>query len=402
MTYFIGDRVVVQQDIESYGKKISSGTICTIMTEPKNESDDEIIILGLWEDCKDNKPVVFGVTKYVVRKILKEELEEENYENLTSNKFWIGSQFKACLKNIDGVDPGEVGTIVSVDLSPNELNDILTLEFSNKTFKFERQFVEMNFDYYDEEFEDMLGDEIEIKGVEKNYHFPGARMLCATLKEFVIVLEVLENDKFKVETLQHDVLEMMKSELLPITNVEGFVQMKEEDKVQQNYTTGNVLIANEDISKHILLNNRIKPNDKIEILNVDCSTVNVYEDIYMIAINEEFDKPIKITYSDLKKFFEILIKVPRKEESKTEDQMDMSIFENKDDDCGCSGFKKKDKVEEQIEIPIVIHDLSILDYRFKIGNGKFSFNSLEEYDFSEIKNLITALQELEKLGKHNK
>lgn len=409
MTYKIFDRVILQSDLKNNHHDDNSeitpaGTILTIVTEPKG-TENEILILR--KGTENERPIIIGAAVSLLRKVTQDELDNDvlhDYRDLTSHKFWIGQKYKVGYgTSFEGIKSGAVGKIVSAKLAENEMNDMLYLRFGNsKEYSFERNFVEKCFDFYDEEVEKMMGEEINFSDQPRNYHIPGARMIYQN-KEFVIINKVIESEdekNYEVETLNHENLIVKKKDLTPIINAEQLFQYKEEELVQKNYRTNSVLRAKESISKHALLNKSIKLNDIIEILHVDCFNIDVNDDIYQIVINAKFDKPITVSYRDLKNHFEHLIVTAG--DAKELDEFDINaefdVFINNDQTDEIQGHVENSLETESTNLQIEFHELSILGYRFKIENNEFILNG-HSYTFNEIDNLVKALNEIKKFGK---
>lgn len=438
MGYTIGDRITLQSDVKTHASSVKAGTVCTIVVKPENKENEVIIVKTSNEE---QEQVVFGAATSLLRKATDSEIENSQYKDLVAKNFWIGEVFKVSNNtSFDGIQSGSIGTITNVKLKSNESNDTLCFEFGGVDgYEFSRQFVEMNFDKYDKEVEDMLGDEVVIKGSKRNYHLPGARMILnedieSTKKGSIVILLRNKNiNTFEIENLMHEKFTVNRDQLTPITDGETFMQYQEDEDyvIPLYYRTGSVLIANQNISKHALLNKNIKPDDFIEILNVSGININVFEDVYLIGVNNQFDQPLNVTYSDLKTFF-IPHSSPHTEaqeesgeekldavkEEKVHDIVEQLLDDNKELDLSVFNTLPKipdepikeefsaefEKLEEFNAIPIIIHELSILDFRFKINHELNSFiidDSNTSYHFEQINDLIVALQELKKLNKDN-
>lgn len=460
MGYKLGDRVALQSDLKNHFGTLPSGTICTIVSEPTGE-ENEILILRYGFNEQTKRPLIIGAGSSLLRKVTAEELSSANYKDLVARNFWVGEQYQVGRgTSFDDVEPGVIGVIKSIQLATNEFKDKLTFEFKGKNYTFDRSFVETYFDRFDPEVEKMMGEEIVIKGAERNYHLPGARMFINETivsgddkleeGEIVIISHFDEpTSSYVVENMQGEKFYINKSLLTPILDAESlYTQFTTDQLVQDFYQVGRELIANEKISKHALLSNVIQPGDIVEILNFDNININALEDTFKVALNQNFDKPITLSYIDLKNFFDPIPiknsnlteatndnlnqyedtneefnfdvfkndnkeqdeKILAENKTKTLEENDIEILdENKikilesaakllenDKDCDC------EEKEEELGLPITIHELSILDYRFKLNPQGFSIDGHDKvYSYNEIDNLIRALKELKKIGKNN-
>ncbi|AEO93824.1 gp579 [Bacillus phage G] len=388
-SYVVYDRVVLQTSIKTSFTTIPANTVCTIKNEPKLGSS-LILKYGIEEESGNIRDLIFGAPETVVRKVKPEELQQCSYKDLVSKNYWIGNYFMVGPEaDIKGLSYKMIGKIVNIDLARNEQDDLLTFEFEGNEYGFERKFVELFFEKYDEEFESMLGEEFISKNQPKNFFLPGARMFYGN--EIVIINRILENDKVLIETMEHEEKELSKDDLTPILSVEGgFYDLKHEEVVPQNYTVGNALVAKEEISRHSLLNKLINPQDQVQVLELDGVNINAFEDVYTVMINNDEDVVTKVSYLDLKRFFDPIMKVENKEEV-----FDTSVFENN------VPLNQDQEDNKEDEITITIHELSILGYNFKIDkvdDDKFYIDDQEKpFYFSKLDSLIRALQTLDKI-----
>lgn len=401
MSYKIYDRVILQSNFNLPTEEIiKAGTVCTIVTEPTNKEDDILILRFGYDD--QNKPKAFGVASSLVRKARKDELLEASYKDIVSRNFWIGEKFAVGNDtSFDNIVSGDIGIIEKMFFYINEQDDMITFLFGDEEYDFQRSFVETYFNKYDEEVEQMMGEEIVMKDMPRNYYLPGARMIYKN--QIVILNKKKKDDVFKVTLMNHQKIKVHKDELQPILDIESFLPYEESEIIPENYRVGRLLSATSDIEKHVLLKDKIKSNDMIEILYVNGKNINAFEDQYKIALNSEFDKPFDISYNDLNKFFIPFTWEEALTPDHEDDEFDFEQFTRESSKALRLEQEPSSKIiEEQVDLKI--HDVTILGFRFKIDEGGYESFSIDEqhkhYNFNQIDSMIQALKTLQDISKN--
>jgi len=399
LTYKTNDRVVLQSQFKAHFGIIPAGTICTIVSTPKGD-ENEILIMRSGFDANTGRPVLIGAAESLLRKVNEEDLRDADYKNLVAMNFWVGAKFKTgYATSFEDVGPGEIGTIEKIKLAPNESKDFIIFSFNGKQHGFERSFVENYMDKYDEEVEEMFGEEMNLKDMPRNYYLPGARMIHNNEEIVILQYSSADENLYVIETMFHEELEVEKDTLTPILSAENFLSYQEEDVVQLYYRTGSQFIATEDISNHAILKSKIKQNDVIEILHNNGVNINAFEDSFKVVVNEEFTHPINVSYLDLKMFFKPHIQASNdNEEVEEEINFDFDAFKKDQEQAKIDLFKKIEESQDIITTVVKVMDVEIYGFRFKVDEkqkDRFTIDGQDKkYLFDEIDYLIAALEKL--------
>lgn len=411
MTFKSNDRVVLQSQLSTHVGQFGAGTVCTVISEPKGQEQDEILILKCGYESNSKRPILVGAPSCMLRKADEEDLKHIDYKTLVDEVCWIGKKFSVGHATKFGdVEPGEVGTVEDIKLAPNALKDLITFSFGEKgNHKFERTFVDIYMNPYDEEVEKMYGEELVLKDMPRNYLLPGARVYFnrSDTSEIVIIQSIKE-DLAEVETMYHEELAVKKEKLVPILNAEDFLTCEEETIIPLYFRDGGQFKAKENIAKHAFLKNFIKENDIVEITYNNGININAYEDSYRVMINDNPKHSTNVSYLDLKKFFEPYGWREVEPEIDEDEGFDLSEFAKKDYEdeledqsrIHCEEIPADINIEAE-EVPAEIMDVNILGFRFKFDEEtrkKFTIDAGKtQYEIDEIDMLITALEKLKEL-----
>lgn len=419
MTFKKGDRVVLQSDFSStYGGEIKAGTLGTVTM---NLQDISVIRYGY--DEFNNKQIMSGVPMEFLRLATEEELKNLNidYKQLISPQYHLGKQLIAGLGfKVDDIKVGDVLTIVNYKLASNENRDLLTVEFVDpdnggfKEFNFDLSFVECYLSPYDEEFEKQLGEQIDLKGAERNYHLIGARMfLRSENPDNIVILENKISDSiFEVSDLTGRTTFAEKKELYPLTNDKVLHSPDKSKFIRPKFSLGKKFRATEEVSKHALLNEEFKPGDVVEIVHIDVISINSQDDT--VAVERTGGDPVVVSVTELSTYFEEFkgmvknINGKIKETASSVEDILLTIEEE---------MKNREEPELSptpptqstsptnivfdinIQPEIEIHDVTINGFRFyDIKDGEFKLVN-ESLRIDRIEDLAEALEILDNLLK---
>lgn len=396
-----GDRVILRSQLTTpAGDTIEAGTVCTIVSFLSNE----MAIVRYGFDKKTESELVFGVAISLLSSASIDELESADlqYENLVSKSFHVGQKYlTGPTIKFKEIEPNTKGTIVGVIIGSNESEDIVQMDFeTGEVHELNRDFVQKNFFKCIDELEENLGDEIIMTGTEKNFHIVGAKVIAEDTNEVVIIAsKSKDDDEFLVENLDGKQIVYKKEYLHPILNPEFLYSIPKEGSIQKVCQPGKSLKANDNIDKNILLKDEFKPGDVVKIINIESVNINAFEDTF--TVKRTGGKEILISYADLRYFFtpiKGLVKnatnTGKVEEVISSEEVD-KIFKNKTitPDRNTESMEEINTFLDEIENKtndtpkVVVHDISIDGYRFKINNGLIEIT----FKPDEIDKLVNAL-----------
>ena len=412
-----GDRAVFQSNIDFSlsGTKIKAGDFCTIISIDERYNEDNLIVVKYQYDEEYKRDKSIGVLESSIRKLEIEEaanIDKEKYKHLINKNFHIGTKHRVG-DHMDlekGIKSGQIGEIIGIELSNNEMQDLLTLEFSDEnlskeTLKLKRKFVEMYFYRHDEEVEEMIGEEIDLKESKKNYYIPGARMFRD--EENALNLVVVKRDhgeEIEVEDKYHVVDIVPKKELIVIDDMEKVYEVfiPITDMVQDNFKVGNKFKANIKIDKHMFLKDDIQSGDIIYIKRIDSVKLNAFEDVFVVNRVNRLSKDIKLSYRDLALFFDHYVDKKEFDEAMNDFETEEPVKEEPVKEEPVKEEPVEEKKEVKDKIPVKIHELTIINYRYKLNNDRFTIDGNDQlYSYSEIDDIVKSLQILKKFLKND-
>lgn len=257
------------------------GTIGTLLSH----NDKMCIIRYKFENERENLAAIHEgsiveATNYEVNSVF--------YKHLVTKKYHVGKRL-ILERNMDKFNKGEVFYIYDVTLNVNENDDIFVLknEKYGEIIKLNKVNLDSSFEEYNEEFEESLGKEIDIKSKEKNYHLVNARMQTTDGKIVIIkTIEIEKDDKnYVCIDSKGNIFHYKKDDLIPFESHSDVARNNLEDVIPSKFKEKEKLIANEEISKHALLNINFNPGDIIEMGTPNTISVNYMDDTYNVSKN---------------------------------------------------------------------------------------------------------------------
>ena len=154
-----GDRVFVQKNIDGF----QYGAIGTVA----EYVDGDKVILRIFDKY-------IPVNQNAIRLASDEMISKVNSQQLVTPIYSNGKPYvlyKDC--DIGNLTLGDIGCIVGVKLGENEEDDIFILDFGfeedgeHKKISLDKKFMDAYMYFYDIEFENTYGEEVQIKKVDK-------------------------------------------------------------------------------------------------------------------------------------------------------------------------------------------------------------------------------------------
>jgi hypothetical protein len=384
LNYQTGDRLVLQSEIKTYDGIVSSNAVCTLFS---HQSDD-LVIVRYGTDSETKKPKIIGVPIAMLAAAKQTDLHAADYKQLLPEQFISGQKFKVGNIRANGVEKGDLLTVEGVELKLQEKQDVIT--FSNihgkADFKFERNFVDMYFDIYDEEIEQKFGEEViinDMKTAPRNYYLPGARMVIGPYEKqkIVILTSDLGKDVYEVEDNDGVKYPVEKDKLMPISQRETLYTFPATDVIQKAYWSGKKFKALDSVDKNFLLSKRLNPGDKVEIIANDSINCNAMEDIF--EVKTAHGATFYLSFAELRTWFTPIDNVKEEDEQEQFQKTYINVnFEQK--------LREATKNNEE---SVEIHELSISGFRFGLDKETFTLDG-NEYRKDNLDTLIIALNKL--------
>lgn len=307
MTFKKGNRVILQSDFINNSISIPAETVATVVMV----LDDPTVIIRYGYDDFNDRQLVVGIPYQFIRLASEDDLEDVDYKGLVSPIYFIDEKLLVSSNmTSNNIKQGDVGTIKEYKLSLNEKDDLLTIDFSNFSRSFSMSFVETYLSPYDEELEAQLGEQIDFKKVEKNYHLIGARMFFrGSNPDDVVILEPvpeslnLKEDQYLVSLVSGEQEVVRKSDLTPITDLEMFPSVGNYYFIRPQFAVGKNFKAKDEVSKHALLNEIFQPGDVVQIAHVDQVQINSNDDTVGVW-RTGIGNPIIVSVTELSNYFE--------------------------------------------------------------------------------------------------
>jgi hypothetical protein len=123
-----GDRFLVQKNYQN----LKYGDIVTFLDNLKGNT--------YMIRHEDN---VIGVDKSLLRKATIDDLKNKDVQKIVNPNYLNGKMYVVTEQDtVDGIDVGDIGFIVGVDIKENENEDIFTLDFGMQILKFDKNFMD--------------------------------------------------------------------------------------------------------------------------------------------------------------------------------------------------------------------------------------------------------------------